>query len=120
MTRLVLDVPTELIERAEAAWNRCMPNFRDTERISYWAATQAVSQERADAWTALRESGVAWPTWLGVALLDAQRRRERDAREDAEQFCRVFESQPRTQVDAAAEVELGERAAKALAGSAAA
>ena len=116
-TRIVLDVPTELIERAEAAWNRPTPGS-DMEGIEFWSASLAVHQERAEAWTALRTSGVAWPEWLGVALLDAERRRERDAREDAERLRSVFEDQPRTQVDAAAEVELGVRAAKALAGSA--
>ena len=114
-TRLVLDVPTELIERAEAAWNRHMPSS-DTESITFWSASFALSQARAEAWAALRESDVLWPTWLNVALLDAQRRREQDARKDAEDLRAAFERAPRTQVDAAAEAELGERAAKTLTG----
>ena len=120
MTRLVLDVPTAVLERLDQAWKA---TYQKRPGLPLWDRASASAAEAHAFGAALGELDAYLPLELGPVIIAARMGVSRDEKESARWFVELLESafngygEPMPAA-ALAEIELGERAAKALAGSA--
>lgn len=121
MTRLVLNVPTELIERVGKAQAIARSTPSRGNSFGFWSAQLACDSAERELVDALhsavwRQGGGEVPEPVALALSGCDHALLFRIKEDHSHLRDAVGR--RTPVDAAADAELGERAAKALAGSA--